>query len=350
MLSLSASNSAGVERRSRYGQRLQSRIFPVTLAGAVVLLASGANVTLAAAGQYIPARIGGVAGAASGVTPSYSRFRQSGVDAFGSGQSGSLRGLLLDVRMTDADAEAQGLQSIEQPFQSAEPSGPMRPFHKASPVSAGTYRTLCVRSCDGYYFPISFATVSSRFKVDAAACQSMYPPGQAALYVHHTVGEDATQAISLTGEPLARQSFAFAYRSVYNASCAALLHPGSAAVVSAIQPPPASPVSAESVSLRGPGLLSPADAAPGPAGAASTRDMPGALDAVAGSTEPVNPDREAPRDVRVVGPAYLEPSELGDAGRPRSPAQDPAPAMPVISPDTPPVAASILPNPLNFLR
>ncbi|HEY4973482.1 MAG TPA: DUF2865 domain-containing protein, partial [Steroidobacteraceae bacterium] len=35
------------------------------------------------------------------------------------------------------------------------PSGDLGP-------QSGTYRTVCVRSCDGYYFPISFATVPGR--------------------------------------------------------------------------------------------------------------------------------------------------------------------------------------------
>ncbi|HEY6027233.1 MAG TPA: DUF2865 domain-containing protein, partial [Pseudolabrys sp.] len=29
--------------------------------------------------------------------------------------------------------------------------------------AGGTYRTVCVRTCDGYYFPISFATTPDRF-------------------------------------------------------------------------------------------------------------------------------------------------------------------------------------------
>ena len=48
----------------------------------------------------------------------------------------------------------------------------------------GGTRTLCVRLCDGYYFPIEFDASSSRFDADAAACQSMYPQeGQAELFV-----------------------------------------------------------------------------------------------------------------------------------------------------------------------
>src|SRR5438874_5356116 len=39
--------------------------------------------------------------------------------------------------------------------------GPIGPADSGPP--AGTFRTVCVRTCDGFYFPISFATVPSRF-------------------------------------------------------------------------------------------------------------------------------------------------------------------------------------------
>jgi len=58
--------------------------------------------------------------------------------------------------------------------------GTQRNVHRLSSAGlANTYRTLCVRSCDGYYFPISYATGRGRFKTDAAVCASMYPPGEA---------------------------------------------------------------------------------------------------------------------------------------------------------------------------
>src|SRR3981081_2667513 len=39
--------------------------------------------------------------------------------------------------------------------------GTVAPVDSGPP--SGTYRTVCVRTCDGFYFPISFATVPSRF-------------------------------------------------------------------------------------------------------------------------------------------------------------------------------------------
>ncbi len=39
----------------------------------------------------------------------------------------------------------------------------------------GSYRTLCVRTCDGYYFPMSNASSPSDFERDQSNCQSELP-------------------------------------------------------------------------------------------------------------------------------------------------------------------------------
>jgi hypothetical protein len=208
----------------------------------------------------------------------------------------------------------------------------------------GEYRTLCVRSCDGYYFPISYATDRSHFKTDAAACQSMYPSGEASLYVHHTNGEDATQAVSAdTGKPLADEGFAFAYRSTFDKSCAALFRSGSGALISLSRPPvPASDAVAQlvtPVSLPRRGKL--------PVVTATVKPDAGtkSADAAAAMGVRVNAD-----GIRTVGPAYYyEPSYLAStAGEPPKLASPDVPDTPVVATTTPPVAASMLPNPLAF--
>src|ERR1700736_3577566 len=40
---------------------------------------------------------------------------------------------------------------------------------------SGTFRTVCVRACDGAYFPISFATVPARFPDDAKTSKAVCP-------------------------------------------------------------------------------------------------------------------------------------------------------------------------------
>ncbi len=64
---------------------------------------------------------------------------------------------------------------------------------------SGTYRTLCVRTCDGYYFPVSYSTVPSKFADDERLCQRMCPATEAVLYTHRNPGEDVTRAVSATG-------------------------------------------------------------------------------------------------------------------------------------------------------
>ena len=43
---------------------------------------------------------------------------------------------------------------------------------------SGTYHTVCVRTCDGYYFPISYSTVPSHFADDAAHLPARVPRGR----------------------------------------------------------------------------------------------------------------------------------------------------------------------------
>ncbi|MGD9846957.1 MAG: DUF2865 domain-containing protein [Variibacter sp.] len=90
---------------------------------------------------------------------------------------------------------------------------------EANPVPSGTYRTLCVRTCDGFYFPISYATVPSRFPEDERACQRMCPAAQAVLYTHRNPGENMSQAVSINGQHYADLPTAFAYRQALNPAC-----------------------------------------------------------------------------------------------------------------------------------
>lgn len=82
-----------------------------------------------------------------------------------------------------------------------------------------TYRTLCVRTCDGFYFPISFATVPSRFHEDAQTCQRLCPAAETMLFSHRNPGEEAEQAMSINGMPYTELPNAFKYRKELNPSC-----------------------------------------------------------------------------------------------------------------------------------
>jgi hypothetical protein len=83
----------------------------------------------------------------------------------------------------------------------------------------GTFRTLCVRTCDGYYFPISFSTVSSHFAGDEQACRSRCPGTDVALYIHRNPGQESEDMVSLAGEPYTLLPTAFRYRGEYDRAC-----------------------------------------------------------------------------------------------------------------------------------
>ena len=84
---------------------------------------------------------------------------------------------------------------------------------------SGTYHTVCVRACDGFYFPISYSTVPSRFSDDAHACQRLCPAAEAELYSFHNPGEDMQQAMSISGQAYTALPNAFRYRKEIVAGC-----------------------------------------------------------------------------------------------------------------------------------
>ena len=83
----------------------------------------------------------------------------------------------------------------------------------------GTFRTVCVRTCDGFYFPISYSTSPDRFRDDEQTCQRMCPASEVSLYTYHNPGEEMTQAVSLNGRPYTELPTAFQYRKAMSPAC-----------------------------------------------------------------------------------------------------------------------------------
>jgi len=84
---------------------------------------------------------------------------------------------------------------------------------------SSTYKTVCVRTCDGFFFPVSPATVPSRFPDDERTCKQLCPAAEAALYAFRYPGEDINQAVSISGQPYTALPNAFKYRQEFNPSC-----------------------------------------------------------------------------------------------------------------------------------
>ncbi len=84
---------------------------------------------------------------------------------------------------------------------------------------SGTFRTVCVRTCDGYFYPISFATTPNRFMEDEKACQRSCPAAEVALYSYRNPGGDIKEATSVSGQPYTALPNAFRYRQAFDSSC-----------------------------------------------------------------------------------------------------------------------------------
>lgn len=89
-----------------------------------------------------------------------------------------------------------------------------------SRFGGASYRTLCVRTCDGYFWPVSFQTSSRHFTKDAEICRSACPSSEVALYVHRNPGGGPDDAVGLNGKPYTALKTAYRFRKEFDQSCA----------------------------------------------------------------------------------------------------------------------------------
>lgn len=103
-------------------------------------------------------------------------------------------------------------RSEPPPDEDGEPAADGEIAPPGSADLAGAYSTLCVRTCDGYYFPISYATTADNFARDEQACRARCPGADAHLYFHRVPGEESEDMVSLSGVPYTALPTAFLYR------------------------------------------------------------------------------------------------------------------------------------------
>jgi hypothetical protein len=134
------------------------------------------------------------------------------------------RGVLLQLsdnscgpQYRQASLQQQG-GFLEQLF-GGRSGGTFAPGYEQQPQMSGNFRTICVRTCDGYYFPVSFSAPANRFAEDERLCQRMCPAAQVSLYTYRNPGEDVQQAVSLDGRAYTELPTAFRYRQEFNAAC-----------------------------------------------------------------------------------------------------------------------------------
>jgi Protein of unknown function (DUF2865) len=86
------------------------------------------------------------------------------------------------------------------------------------------HRTVCVRLCDGYFWPVSYATSEDQFERDEGVCEKSCA-SPAKLYVYENPGQEPEQMVSLKGQPYAKLSTAFQFRTKFDQSCKCSPHP-----------------------------------------------------------------------------------------------------------------------------
>jgi hypothetical protein len=136
-------------------------------------------------------------------------------------REGERRGVLVALGQNDCGPQYRQYVSAPQGgfFEQLFGVVPGAPTFFGGAQNAGTFRTLCVRTCDGYYFPISYATVPARFAEDEQACQRLCPAAEVALFSHRNPGEDVSRAISTSGKLYSELPTAFSYRKQLSPSC-----------------------------------------------------------------------------------------------------------------------------------
>ena len=95
---------------------------------------------------------------------------------------------------------------------------------RAAPVAhsrwgRGKYRTMCVRMCDGYYFPVSFKTTSAQLEADAQYCNSDCYNAPTKLFYYSNPGGSIENMRALDGVLYKDIANAFKYRKEYVAEC-----------------------------------------------------------------------------------------------------------------------------------
>ncbi len=148
---------------------------------------------------------------------------------FGPRRSPSCPAIRSDIARLQRDLARQGGESVLR-------SGTRIDALRAALVSNGcgitaasgrSYKTLCVRICDGYYFPIGNETDRARLNVDAAICKSMYAlSADAELFTMRADGEVADAVALDGGDRYGGQPFAFSYRATFNVGCVTQLKDG----------------------------------------------------------------------------------------------------------------------------
>lgn len=89
--------------------------------------------------------------------------------------------------------------------------------HSSMPID-GPFRTMCVRLCDGYYFPVRTYAQAKDFAVDAQRCKATCS-SPAELYVDKTLGGAPSTMADLAGRKYTELPTAFLFKKEFKPDC-----------------------------------------------------------------------------------------------------------------------------------
>ena len=188
----------------------------------------------------------------------------------------------------------------------------------------GRYRSVCVRLCDGFFYPIHYSAYGGMLSQDAQACQSNCA-APAELYVYRNPGQEIEQAVSLNGSAYMDLPVALRYRKAYVKGCSCKQSEYNPTEIEAANKQAEADAAAKPAKGKGKtGAKAPAPpplpAAPAPAattGAAPKLDLD-----LTGSNEPAAPPAPA-----AVPPEQQPPAPPAAAAAPPPPPAPPASAQ-----------------------
>lgn len=122
------------------------------------------------------------------------------------------------TREYDSRRRQQSIFSLWEDNESSFDRSEANPLPDQSNLPFASYRTMCVRLCDGYYFPVSFSTLESRFREDEVKCKEQCA-APVELYVYRNPGEEVENMVSLNGKPYTSLKTAFLNRKHYIKGC-----------------------------------------------------------------------------------------------------------------------------------
>jgi hypothetical protein len=196
------------------------------------------------------------------------------------------------------------------------------------PRLGGEFRTMCVRTCDGYFYPMSNAASVGDFERDQKNCESSCPGTEMQVFYSRGLDNDSgSMTSSVTGQPYSELPTAYLYKQANysrppSCRCNAQAGNGNFTIIGGNAP--ANPEQSQPEGGVAPFIPMPANKPDPGADPETVANAQGGLDKDAikrlTAKAPVSPVSALPPDqrkVRVVGPAFLpDPSAAIDLKAP----------------------------------